>query len=416
MSFLFATSHLPAVKRPQDAEDEEDEDNAQPMQRSGGVRAISHLEEADSAPETLSPTSDRISGSAPPARALSTPSQTAAQPVERSLFMTPRPPHPQYFAQAQAIRAGTNRLLPLETTATDVTPGQTTTPTIRNLQQRNNDAPTAKLLAQATPNKASATQSSSPTPGPGRSLTPPTQRSSATLQNAGIAQQIADSASSPKANSESKIENEQGAVKSEALFQKNKTINSSTIPKSQRGLAVLKEFFNPEARSIDELNDSMRKALAGDKALILHVNSNGEHSAIIAIHLDKNGNLVNTLYDPAGTYTGIQNRKGSDDVLTNELPTNGSQNVDWSLADYINYHASDGSMSFVPIWTDGETARNLNYTPNSMMGFCALSSRNVIQQIPGFTKSWGFRPVTPNDLSDQLHRLMGRKVAIQHKP
>ena len=69
----------------------------------------------------------------------------------------PRPPHPQYFAQAQAIRAGTNRLLPLETTATDVTPGQTTTPTIRNLQQRNNDAPTAKLLAQATPNKASAT-------------------------------------------------------------------------------------------------------------------------------------------------------------------------------------------------------------------------------------------------------------------
>ena len=44
MSFLFATSHLPAVKRPQEEEAEE-EDNAQPMQRSGGVRAISHLEE-----------------------------------------------------------------------------------------------------------------------------------------------------------------------------------------------------------------------------------------------------------------------------------------------------------------------------------------------------------------------------------
>jgi hypothetical protein len=43
MSFLFATSHLPAFKRPQN---EEEEDNAQPMQRSGGVRAISHLEEA----------------------------------------------------------------------------------------------------------------------------------------------------------------------------------------------------------------------------------------------------------------------------------------------------------------------------------------------------------------------------------
>ena len=42
MSFLFATSHLPAFKRPQN---EEEEDNAQPMQRSGGVRAISHLEE-----------------------------------------------------------------------------------------------------------------------------------------------------------------------------------------------------------------------------------------------------------------------------------------------------------------------------------------------------------------------------------
>ena len=41
MSFLFATSHLPAFNRPQN---EEEEDNAQPMQRSGGVRAISHLE------------------------------------------------------------------------------------------------------------------------------------------------------------------------------------------------------------------------------------------------------------------------------------------------------------------------------------------------------------------------------------
>ena len=41
MSFLFATSQLPAVKRPQ--VEEEEEDNAQPMQRSGMVRAISHL-------------------------------------------------------------------------------------------------------------------------------------------------------------------------------------------------------------------------------------------------------------------------------------------------------------------------------------------------------------------------------------
>jgi hypothetical protein len=43
MSFLFATSHLHAVKHPQ--MDEDEEDNAQPMQRSGGVRAISHMEE-----------------------------------------------------------------------------------------------------------------------------------------------------------------------------------------------------------------------------------------------------------------------------------------------------------------------------------------------------------------------------------
>ena len=106
MSFLFATSHLPAVKRPQDADEEED--NAQPMQRSGGVRAISHLEEADSAPETRSVTSARSADSAPPAHSLGTPtgtlSQRAAQSAGRSLFLTPRPTPPQAFALLQARR------------------------------------------------------------------------------------------------------------------------------------------------------------------------------------------------------------------------------------------------------------------------------------------------------------------------
>ncbi len=40
MSFLFASSHLTEVKRP---EDEEEEEDVQPMQRSGMVRAFSHL-------------------------------------------------------------------------------------------------------------------------------------------------------------------------------------------------------------------------------------------------------------------------------------------------------------------------------------------------------------------------------------
>ena len=42
MSFLFASSHLPET-RVQRPEDEEEEDDAQPMLHSGGVRAFSHL-------------------------------------------------------------------------------------------------------------------------------------------------------------------------------------------------------------------------------------------------------------------------------------------------------------------------------------------------------------------------------------
>lgn len=176
----------------------------------------------------------------------------------------------------------------------------------------------------------------------------------------------------------------------------------------------MREFFNPDAKNIDELYGSIRKALDGDKALILHVNSNDGHSAIITIHLDKNGNLINTLYDPAGSYKS--DIKGSGDVLTNEFPTNGHQDVGWSLADYIQHHAADGSMSFVPIWTDGDTARNLEYPSNTMVGFCADSSCQVIQQIPGFTKSGIFGPYWPDSLSDQLHQAMGRRVTIQHQP
>ncbi len=205
-------------------------------------------------------------------------------------------------------------------------------------------------------------------------------------------------------------------VKNDALIQKNKIIKSATIPKSERGLAVLREFFNPDAKNIDELYNSMRAALVDDKALVLQLNSNGEHSGMIVIHLDDKGNLVNTLYDPAGSYTGKNHEKGSGDVLTNELPTNGPQHVGWSLADYIEHHTADGSMSFVPVWTDGKTARKLEFPANTMGGFCADSSCQVIQQIPGFTKSGLFGPYWPESLSDQLHRAMGRKVTIEHQP
>jgi len=160
----------------------------------------------------------------------------------------------------------------------------------------------------------------------------------------------------------------------------------------------------------------MRTALAGDQALVLQLNSNGEHSGMIVIHLDDKGNLVNSLYDPAGSFTGKNHEKGSGDVLTNELPTNGPQHVGWSLADYIEHHAADGSMSFVPVWTDGQTARKLEFPANTMGGFYADSSCQVIQQIPGFTKSGLFGPYWPDSLSDQLHRAMGRKVTIQHQP
>jgi hypothetical protein len=232
MSFLFASSHLPAVKRPQDADEEEEPSEArqtakgspkgersestqaQPMQRSGGVRAISHLEETDSTPESRSPTSARSADSAPPASTLGAPtgelSQRSAQPVGRSLFMTPRPPHPQYFAQMQARRAGNNQQLPPTTTsAADSAPGQGATPTFRNLQQRSSEEPPAQLLAQPAPAKtgappqsagetpssaattpASATPSSSQSPAPGRGPTPVTQSGAAPQQaGAGTAPQ-----------------------------------------------------------------------------------------------------------------------------------------------------------------------------------------------------------------------------------
>jgi hypothetical protein len=43
MSFIFASSHLPEVKRPQN-DDEEEEEDLQPMRWSGSVRAFSHLQ------------------------------------------------------------------------------------------------------------------------------------------------------------------------------------------------------------------------------------------------------------------------------------------------------------------------------------------------------------------------------------
>ena len=56
MSFLFASSHLPEVKRPAD-----EDDDVQPMQRSGMVRAFSHLPQ----PVVAAPAWPRPSGQAP---------------------------------------------------------------------------------------------------------------------------------------------------------------------------------------------------------------------------------------------------------------------------------------------------------------------------------------------------------------
>lgn len=43
MSFLFATSHLPETRARRPDEWEDEDEDAQPMQHSGGVRAFSHL-------------------------------------------------------------------------------------------------------------------------------------------------------------------------------------------------------------------------------------------------------------------------------------------------------------------------------------------------------------------------------------
>ncbi len=145
------------------------------------------------------------------------------------------------------------------------------------------------------------------------------------------------------------------------------------------------------------------------------VNSNGGHSGTITFHLDKSGSLVSTLYDPAGSYNP-KGEKGSWGVLDNTMPAQGPADIHWSLADYIKHHAKDGSMSFVPIWTDSDSAKKLEYPPNTMPGFCAVDAGKVVLQIPGFSKSGIFGPYSPTGLSDQVYRLMGRRVTIKHKP
>ena len=57
MSFLFASSHLPEVKRPE--EDEEEEEYMQPMRWSGSVRAFSHLPVRDNPAASTGPLSTR---------------------------------------------------------------------------------------------------------------------------------------------------------------------------------------------------------------------------------------------------------------------------------------------------------------------------------------------------------------------
>jgi hypothetical protein len=87
-------------------------------------------------------------------------------------------------------------------------------------------------------------------------------------------------------------------------------------------------------------------------------------------------------YDPAASYNP-KGEKGSGNVMDNKMSAQGPSEVEWSLADYIKYHSKDGSMSFVPIWTDSHTVQNLEYPSNTMGGFCAVSAGDVVLQIPG---------------------------------
>jgi hypothetical protein len=136
MNFVFASSHLPEDNRPQ--ADEEDEEDVQPMQRSGMVRAFSHLPQpvqgapaaprpsvpahlpsrATEPPETEpKPEAETDAGShgdfEPPATTGSDTHGTigpvsprgATPPASRSLFLTPRPMPPEY-ARQQATTYG----------------------------------------------------------------------------------------------------------------------------------------------------------------------------------------------------------------------------------------------------------------------------------------------------------------------
>ncbi len=136
MNFVFASSHLLEDNRPQ--ADEEEEEDVQPMQRSGMVRAFSHLPQpvqgepaaprsfGPSAPTHLpawlseppetehEPEAETDAGShgdfEPPATAGSFNNGTigpvsprgAPPPAGRSLFLTPRPMPPEYAREQQS--------------------------------------------------------------------------------------------------------------------------------------------------------------------------------------------------------------------------------------------------------------------------------------------------------------------------
>jgi hypothetical protein len=131
MNFVFASSHLPEDNRPQ----EEEEEDVQPMQRSGMVRAFSHLPQPvqgePAAPRPFGPSSpahlpfwvseppetehkpeaetdaDHHGDFEPPAPAGSdthdtigpSSSRGVTPPADRSLYLTPRPMPPEYARQ-----------------------------------------------------------------------------------------------------------------------------------------------------------------------------------------------------------------------------------------------------------------------------------------------------------------------------
>jgi hypothetical protein len=197
-------------------------------------------------------------------------------------------------------------------------------------------------------------------------------------------------------------------------FELHNSMNASAVSKTELGLTVLREFFDPSASNINDLYADMRSSLSSaENALVLFVNSNGEHAGLIFVYMDSAGALNIDLYDPAGSYMHSKAvGRSPGDWFGNTFPEGGKPAVTWSLANYIDHHKPDGSMSFTPIWTTGTSVRGLTLPSNTSGGFCACSVASVLNQIPGIKTSGGW--YTPNSVAGDLKSGVGRSFTINH--